>query len=61
MEDCGGMWGYYDMVEAISDRKHPEHEDTMEWLGFEKGQKWDVNEFELEDAQLRLRVYYESL
>ncbi len=60
MEDCGGMWSYYDMVEAINDRKHPEHEDTMEWLGFEKGQKWDVNEFELEDAQLRLRVYYES-
>jgi len=32
-EDCGGLWGYYDMAEAISDPEHPDHEDYLEWWG----------------------------
>jgi hypothetical protein len=32
-EDCGGMWGYAELLEAISDPTHPEHESLLEWLG----------------------------
>jgi hypothetical protein len=32
-EDCGGTWGYADLLEAIQDPKHPEHEDRLEWIG----------------------------
>ncbi len=32
-EDCGGIYGYADMLEAISNRKHPEHKSIREWLG----------------------------
>lgn len=32
-EDCGGPWGYGDLLEALADRKHPDHEDMMEWCG----------------------------
>ncbi len=32
-EDCGGIWGYYDLLEILSDVKHPEHEERMEWIG----------------------------
>jgi len=32
-EDCGGIWGFYDFVEAMADRKHPEHRDLKEWYG----------------------------
>jgi hypothetical protein len=44
-EDCGGIWGYYNMVEAINDPKHPEHDDLQEWTGLEA---WDVDDFDLE-------------
>jgi hypothetical protein len=32
-EDCGGPWGYADLLEAIGDPKHPEHRDMKEWVG----------------------------
>src|SRR6266545_1835108 len=31
-EDCGGIGGYYDLLEAVSDPKHPDHSDLKEWL-----------------------------
>jgi hypothetical protein len=31
-EDCGGTWGYAEMLEAVSDPAHPEHETYAEWL-----------------------------
>ncbi len=58
MEDCGGMWGHYHLVEALNDTKHPEHKDFMEWVDYEKGQKWDKNEFDLKETQERLRVVW---
>jgi hypothetical protein len=32
-EDCGGIWGYAGFIEAIRDPQHPEHDDTLEWIG----------------------------
>lgn len=32
-EDCGGIWGYYDFLEAIQDIEHEEHESMLEWVG----------------------------
>ncbi|MEM1219624.1 MAG: plasmid pRiA4b ORF-3 family protein, partial [Bacteroidota bacterium] len=34
-EDCGGIWGYMEMIEIMKNPKHPEYEDTLEWLGEE--------------------------
>jgi len=31
-EDCGGIWGFYNMVDAINNPKHPEH--TL-WIGLD--------------------------
>lgn len=34
-EDCGGIWGYSDFLDAIQDPKHDEHESMLEWIGGE--------------------------
>lgn len=50
-EDCGGIWGYENMKEIMSDNKHPEYEEYMEWLELDKNETWDPNEFDLEETQ----------
>jgi len=44
-EDCGGIGGYYEFLEAISDLKHPEHEDMLDWAGGE----FDPERFDKEE------------
>ncbi len=34
-EDCGGVWGYANLLEALADPSHDDHEDSLEWLGEE--------------------------
>jgi hypothetical protein len=34
-EDCGGIWGYSDFLDAIQDPRHEEHESMTEWVGGE--------------------------
>lgn len=34
-EDVGGPDGYVDFLDAIADRKHPEHDAMLEWVGGE--------------------------
>ena len=34
-EDCGGVWGYYELLDAIQDPAHEEHESMLEWVGGE--------------------------
>lgn len=32
-EDCGGIPGFYALLEAIADPSHPDHADLQDWLG----------------------------
>jgi hypothetical protein len=32
-EDCGGIWGYSDMLEILKQTDHEEYEEYIEWLG----------------------------
>ena len=34
-EDCGGIWGYYELLETLADPNHPDHDNMLEWLGEE--------------------------
>lgn len=33
IEDCGGAWGYENLIEIMNDPKHPEHKDMADWIG----------------------------
>jgi len=32
-EDCGGPWGYGNLLEILADSSHSEHEELREWAG----------------------------
>lgn len=32
-EDCGGIWGYLEFLEAYNDPEHEEHDSMQEWAG----------------------------
>ncbi len=34
-DDCGGIWGYSDMLEILKQPDHEEYEEWMEWVGGE--------------------------
>jgi hypothetical protein len=50
-EDCGGVSGYHDLVEALADPDHEEHEHLRRWLG----RPWDPDAYDvaLHDRVLR--------
>ncbi|MEI8289368.1 MAG: plasmid pRiA4b ORF-3 family protein [Verrucomicrobiota bacterium] len=50
-DDCGGIPGYYQMLEIIADPKHPDHEHMKLWLGVE----WDAARFDLEEVNGALK------
>lgn len=44
-EDCGGVYGYAEMLEVLKDPTHEEYEDYIEWLGEDCDPKYfDKNE-----------------
>lgn len=50
-EDCGGPWGYANLLEAIADPKHPDHEDLREWLPLD----FDPDHFDLVETEVDMR------
>ena len=32
-EDCGGIPGYYNLLDALADPQNPEHEEMRDWIG----------------------------
>ena len=34
-EDCGGIPGFYDLVDALADPKHKQHKELRDWLGYD--------------------------
>ncbi|SDB32264.1 SEC-C metal-binding domain-containing protein [Butyrivibrio sp. INlla16] len=41
-EDCGGIWGYYQMLETLDDPKDPEHDEIKEWFNEQSNGPYDM-------------------
>jgi hypothetical protein len=43
-EDCGGVWGYEQLLERLGDPEDPEYEDLLDWIGLDfNPDAFDVN------------------
>ncbi len=49
-EDCGGPWGYYDLLEALEHPDDPESRELLEWAG-----EFDPEEFDLDEINSCLK------
>ena len=56
-EDCGGVGGYEEFLEAIRDPFHPEHEAMLEWIGGD----FDPKYFDLDEVNDELAVRVRGL
>lgn len=50
-EDCGGTWGYEELLAILADPSHPEHAARREWLG----RPLDPAAFDAADFEVNLR------
>jgi len=53
-EDCGGAWGYHEMIEIIANPAHPEHAERIDWLG----EEFDPEDFSLPIANAGLAARF---
>jgi hypothetical protein len=52
-EDCGGIWGYSDMLEILKQPKHEEYDNIIEWLG----EEFDPEHFDIEAVNKILKRF----
>jgi hypothetical protein len=52
-EDCGGIYGYTEMLDALKNPDHPEREHWLEWAGDD----FDAEAFDLDAVNRRLKRY----
>ncbi len=53
-DDCGGIPGYYNLLEAMDDTEHEAHEEMVEWLGRDfKPERFDVKKVNRDLKALR--------
>lgn len=50
-EDCGGVGGYENFLDAIRDPEHEEHNEYLEWIGG----RFDPEVFDVDDCDKALR------
>jgi hypothetical protein len=49
-EDCGGIPGFYNLLEAVTDSAHDQHEELCDWLGGD----FDPEAFSVDEVNRRL-------
>jgi Plasmid pRiA4b ORF-3-like protein len=50
-EDCGGPYGYAELLAAFTDPTHPEHAERLEWIG----PHWHPEDFDIDRINKQLQ------
>lgn len=50
-EDCGGIVGFYHLLNILADKKHPEYKDSKNWIG----KKYNPESFDLVKINRQLK------
>jgi hypothetical protein len=60
-EDCGGVYGYENVLTVIQDSTHEEHESMLEWLGgrFDP-ERFDPKRVKFDDPARRYKIAFEA-
>jgi hypothetical protein len=60
IEDCGGVWGYQNILEVMLDKKNPEYKEMNQWYDFKNLNLWefDVNEVNEELKDFKAAIKY---
>ena len=53
-DDCGGVWGYDELVEILNDPANPDHADRLDWLGLDNADDFDPASFDADTVSTRL-------
>jgi len=56
-EDCGGPWGYENLLAILADPANQEHASMLEWLGLESADEFDPAEFDADELSEILQHY----
>jgi hypothetical protein len=54
-EDCGGIWGYMELLEVLADPEHDEHDERLEWLGLSNASDFDPANIDIAAINRALR------
>ena len=57
LEDCGGIYGYYQLLDVLQDPSHPEHEERREWVD----EDFDPELFDLARINGRFRAVFRGV
>lgn len=53
-EDCGGIGGYQNLLDALADAAHDQHEEMLDWLSLDAADEFDPAQFSKDNANQRL-------
>lgn len=52
-DDCGGVWGYEELLDILADPAHPEYEERIDWCG-----RIDPEEFDAASCTLGMQSWF---
>jgi len=61
-EDCGGVFGYQELIDILKDPKHPDHEVNVKWLGEDHDpERFEIDLISLENTLIERRPLFDVM